>query len=102
MARCSRGFSLPALKPGYLSGDLAEALAASEEAIRGARAIGLSRTRGSPTGRQWRESSWFSIGKAARQSAVLEERNQLAAEFHDALRQSFTGISMQLEVAEEQ
>jgi hypothetical protein len=35
------------LKTGYLSGDLAEALAASEEAIRGARAMGLSRTRAS-------------------------------------------------------
>jgi signal transduction histidine kinase len=40
--------------------------------------------------------------KAARQSAVLEERNQLAAEIHDALAQSFTGISMQLGVATEQ
>jgi two-component system NarL family sensor kinase len=40
--------------------------------------------------------------KAARQSAVLEERNQLAAEIHDALAQSFTGISMQLGVAREQ
>jgi two-component system, NarL family, sensor kinase len=40
--------------------------------------------------------------KAARQSAVLEERNQLAAEIHDALAQSFTGISMQLGVAVEQ
>ena len=42
------------------------------------------------------------LAKAARQSAVLEERNQLAAELHDALAQSFTGISMQLGVAEEQ
>jgi signal transduction histidine kinase len=42
------------------------------------------------------------LAKAARQSAVLEERNQLAAEIHDALAQSFTGISMQLGVAEEQ
>jgi PAS domain S-box-containing protein len=40
--------------------------------------------------------------KAARQSAILEERNQLAAEIHDALAQSFTAISMQLGVAEEQ
>ena len=39
------------------------------------------------------------LAKAARQSAVLEERNQLAAEIHDALAQSFTGISMQLGVA---
>ena len=42
------------------------------------------------------------LAKAARQSAVLEERNLLAAELHDALAQSFTGISMQLGVAEEQ
>jgi PAS domain S-box-containing protein len=42
------------------------------------------------------------LAETARQSAVLEERNQLAAEIHDALAQSFTGISMQLGVAEEQ
>src|SRR6202162_3449816 len=42
------------------------------------------------------------LAKTARQSAVLEERNQLAAEIHDALAQSFTGISMQLGVAREQ
>jgi predicted ATPase/signal transduction histidine kinase len=42
------------------------------------------------------------LAKAARQSAVLEERTQLAAEIHDALAQSFTGISMQLGVAGEQ
>jgi two-component system, NarL family, sensor kinase len=42
------------------------------------------------------------LAKAARQSAVLEERNQLAAEIHDALAQSFTAISMQLGVAGEQ
>jgi predicted ATPase/signal transduction histidine kinase len=42
------------------------------------------------------------LANAAKQSAVLEERNQLAAEIHDALAQSFTGISMQLGVAEEQ
>jgi hypothetical protein len=39
------------------------------------------------------------LAKSARQSAVLEERNQLAAEIHDALAQSFSGISMQLGVA---
>jgi GAF domain-containing protein len=39
------------------------------------------------------------LAKAARQSAVLEERNRLAGEIHDALAQSFTGISMQLGVA---
>jgi PAS domain S-box-containing protein len=42
------------------------------------------------------------LAKTARQSAILEERNQLAAEIHDALAQSFTGISMQLGVAVEQ
>jgi signal transduction histidine kinase len=42
------------------------------------------------------------LAKSARQSAVLEERNQLAAEIHDALAQSFTGISLQLGLAEEQ
>src|ERR1700724_1588854 len=41
------------------------------------------------------------LAKAARQSAVLEERNQLAAEIHDALAQSFTAISMQLGAAKE-
>jgi signal transduction histidine kinase len=40
--------------------------------------------------------------KAARRTAVLEERNQLAAEIHDALAPSFTGISMQLGVAAQQ
>jgi signal transduction histidine kinase len=34
----------------------------------------------------WRKSSGF----ACTQFAVLEERNQLAAEIHDALAQSFT------------
>ena len=42
------------------------------------------------------------LAKTARQSALLEERYQLAAEIHDSLAQSFTGISMQLEVAGEQ
>jgi PAS domain S-box-containing protein len=42
------------------------------------------------------------LAKTARQSAVLEERNQLAAEIHDALAQSFTGISIQLGIAGEQ
>jgi PAS domain S-box-containing protein len=42
------------------------------------------------------------LAKTARQSAVLEERNHLAAEIHDALAQSFTAISMQLGVAGEQ
>jgi signal transduction histidine kinase len=40
--------------------------------------------------------------KAARQSAVLEERNRLAGEIHDGLAQSFTGICMQLGVAQEE
>jgi signal transduction histidine kinase len=42
------------------------------------------------------------LAKSARQSAILEERNQLAAEIHDSLAQSFTGISLQLGVAQEQ
>jgi signal transduction histidine kinase len=42
------------------------------------------------------------LAKAARQSAVLEERNRLAGEIHDGLAQSFTGICMQLGVAEEE
>jgi len=40
--------------------------------------------------------------KAARQSAVLEERNRLAGEIHDGLAQSFTAICMQLGVAKEE
>jgi len=39
------------------------------------------------------------LAKAARESAVLEERNRLAGEIHDSLAQSFAGISMQLSVA---
>ena len=41
------------------------------------------------------------LAKAARQCAVLEERNQLAGEIHDSLAQFFTGISMQLGAAKE-
>ena len=41
------------------------------------------------------------LAKAARQSAVLEERTQLAGEIHDSLAQFFTGIAMQLEAAQE-
>jgi signal transduction histidine kinase len=39
------------------------------------------------------------LAKAARQSAVLEERNKLAGEIHDSLAQFFTGISLQLGAA---
>ena len=39
------------------------------------------------------------LANGARQSAVLEERNQLAGEIHDSLAQSFAGISMQLGAA---
>jgi signal transduction histidine kinase len=39
------------------------------------------------------------LAKAAKQSAVLEERNQLAGEIHDSLAQFFTGIAMQLGAA---
>jgi signal transduction histidine kinase len=41
------------------------------------------------------------LAKAARQSAVLAERNELAGEIHDSLAQFFTGISMQLGAAQE-
>jgi PAS domain S-box-containing protein len=41
------------------------------------------------------------LAKSARQSAVLEERNQLAGEIHDSLAQIFTAISMQLGAAKE-
>jgi GAF domain-containing protein len=34
------------------------------------------------------------LAKTASQSAVLEERNRLAGEIHDALAQSFTSISI--------
>ncbi len=40
------------------------------------------------------------LAKTARQSAVLEERNQLAGEIHDSLAQLFTGVSMQLGAAQ--
>lgn len=39
------------------------------------------------------------LAKSARETAVLEERNQLAGEIHDTLAQLFTGISMQLGAA---
>jgi signal transduction histidine kinase len=42
------------------------------------------------------------LAKAARQSAVLEERNRLAGEIHDGLAQTFTAICMQLGVAQEE
>src|SRR6202048_1245030 len=41
------------------------------------------------------------LAQSARQSAVLEERNQLAGEIHDSLAQFFTGITMQLGAARE-
>lgn len=41
------------------------------------------------------------LARAARQSAVLEERNELAGEIHDSLAQFFTGIALQLEGAQE-
>jgi PAS domain S-box-containing protein len=41
------------------------------------------------------------LANAARQTAVLEERNHLAGEIHDSLAQFFTGISMQLGAAKE-
>jgi signal transduction histidine kinase len=39
------------------------------------------------------------LANVARQSAVLEERNELAGEIHDSLAQLFAGISMQLGAA---
>jgi signal transduction histidine kinase len=42
------------------------------------------------------------LAQAARQTAILEERNQLAREIHDSFEQSFAGIAMQLAVAEEE
>ena len=41
------------------------------------------------------------LARSAKQSAVLEERTRLAGEIHDSLAQSFTGITMQLEMAKE-
>ncbi len=41
------------------------------------------------------------LAKAARQSAVLQERSRLADEIHDSLAQSFAAISMQLGMAQE-
>ena len=42
------------------------------------------------------------LANTARRSAVLEERTRLAGEIHDTLAQSFAGISMQLELAQEE
>jgi signal transduction histidine kinase len=42
------------------------------------------------------------LAKAARQSAVLQERNRLAGEIHDGLAQSFSAICMQLGIAKEE
>ena len=42
------------------------------------------------------------LAQAARQAAILEERNQLAREIHDSLGQSFAGIAIHLVVAEEE
>jgi signal transduction histidine kinase len=42
------------------------------------------------------------LAKAAKQAAILEERTRLAGEIHDGLAQSFTGICMQLGVAEQE
>jgi GAF domain-containing protein len=41
------------------------------------------------------------LTQTARQSAVLEERNRLAAEIHDSLAQFFAGISLQIFAAQE-
>jgi signal transduction histidine kinase len=42
------------------------------------------------------------IAQAAKQAAILEDRNQLAREIHDSLAQNFAGIAMQSAVAEEE
>lgn len=41
------------------------------------------------------------LSERAQETAVLEERNRLAREIHDTLAQGFTGIVIQLEVAED-
>ncbi|MBD3881871.1 PAS domain-containing protein [Phormidium tenue FACHB-886] len=40
------------------------------------------------------------LAEDAKQAAILEDRNQLAGEIHDTLAQTFTGISVQLELAQ--
>jgi signal transduction histidine kinase len=42
------------------------------------------------------------LARAARQAAILEERDRLAREIHDSLAQSFAGIAMHLSAAEEE
>jgi signal transduction histidine kinase len=39
------------------------------------------------------------LAEEAKQSAIFEERNRLAGEIHDTLAQTFTGITVQLELA---
>lgn len=41
------------------------------------------------------------LAERERQSAILQERNRLAREIHDTLAQGFTGITIQLEAAED-
>jgi signal transduction histidine kinase/PAS domain-containing protein len=40
------------------------------------------------------------LAEEAKQSALFEERNRMASEIHDVLAQAFTGISVQLELAQ--
>ncbi len=40
------------------------------------------------------------LAEQAKQAALLEERNRLASDIHDTLAQVFTGVSIQLRVAE--
>jgi signal transduction histidine kinase len=57
----------------------------------------------SATGRQAGLAVQFNrLAEVARESAVLEERNRLAAEIHDSITQLFAGIVMGLGVAEEE
>lgn len=58
---------------------------------------------GGATGRQAGLAVQFiRLAESARESAVLEERNRLAAELHDSITQLFAGIAMELGVAEEE
>src|SRR5271154_3247805 len=41
------------------------------------------------------------LSALSRQTAVIEERNRMARDIHDALAQGFTGVIMHLEAVEE-
>ena len=48
-----------------------------------------------------RQDDQVRLAERERQSAILQERNRLAREIHDTLAQGFTGITIQLEAAED-